>query len=213
MGSELEKNLTFVTYTEPFPQENPGTPSRSKWFSPDVQGAVFRQLLSPSSTGPFLELGTWTGAGSTSFVVQQFKQMQVICVDTWEGSPEHHRIEAYNKVRKRLWNHFCSNVWQHRKRIFPLKMTTVEGMQAVLNSGIKPEIIYIDAAHDEESVYTDISTALKLFPDSKICGDDYDPGGHPGVENAVKRCIAEGLFSRQEFKNHKRCWYLERNLT
>jgi len=197
-----------------FPEQSPGRPSRSKWFKAQVQGAIFSQLLGKSSKGPFLELGTWTGAGSTQFVAQQFKKMDIICVDTWEGSPEHHRIEAYNKVRVKLWDHFCSNLWSYRHRIWPLKMTTVEGMHAVLNSGIKPEVIYIDAAHDEESVYTDISTALSLFPEAKICGDDYTPGTseHPGVSNAVKRCIAEGLFSQKEFKNHKRCWYLARNL-
>jgi len=212
--NEINEMLKSLPITA-FPAQSPGCRSSSKWFDASVQGAVFAKLLDKASTGQFLELGTWTGAGSTKFVAQQFKKMSIICVDTWEGSPEHHRIAAYNKVRVKLWDHFCSNLWPYRHRIWPLKMTTVEGMHAVLNSGIKPEVIYIDAAHDEESVYTDISTALSLFPEAKICGDDYTPkskGGHPGVANAVSRCIQEGLFTKQEFVHHQRCWYLTRNI-
>ena len=197
-----------------FPEESPGRKSRSKWFNVDVQGHVFRQLLGRGSSGPFLELGTWTGAGSTLYVANTFKKMDVICVDTWEGSAEHHRIEAYNKVRVNLWDHFCSNLWQDRSRVYPLRMTTVEGLRAVFDAGIEPEVIYVDAAHDEKSVYADVSTALLLFPKAKICGDDYTPqvGSHPGVANALHRCITEGLFTRQEFKHRNRCWHLTRNI-
>mgnify|MGYP003150942962 CR=1 FL=1 len=195
----------------PFPSQSPDKPSASKWFDPAEQGKVFAHLLYSDASGPFLELGSWTGAGSSRFVVQHFKSMDLICVDTWEGSPEHHRIKEYNKVRVNLWDHFCSNLWEYRDRVYPLQMKTVRGMNAVFKSGIKPEIIYIDAAHDEDSVYADISGALTLFPDSKICGDDYTPNKHPGVSNAINKCIKDGLFSKQEFKHHGRCWYLTRN--
>lgn len=209
MASKLADNFALATYNTPIPNKNPGVPSQSKWFQPDVQGAVFSRLLQKNSKGPFLELGTWTGAGSTKFVAQNFKQMDIICVDTWEGSPEHHKIAAYNKVRVRLWDHFCSNLWDYRDRIYPLKMTTVAGMHAVSNSGIKPEVIYVDAAHDTDSVYEDVSTALSLFPEAKLCGDDYAPKQNPGVSDAIERCIRERLFPRHMFKTHKRCWYLE----
>lgn len=207
MIKELEGAAT------PYPEEFPDAKSRSAWFNPKIQGAVFQTIMAKQAVGPFLELGTWTGAGSTSFVAKRFPSKQIICVDTWEGSPEHHRIPAYNRVRKNLWDHFCSNTWHFRHRVTPLKMTTVEGMQAVANSGIKPELIYIDAAHEKEAVYEDVTTALKLFPDSAICGDDYTTGpkSHPGVRMAIVDCIEEGIIDEKELGILGHCWYLKRN--
>lgn len=39
--------------------------------------------------------------------------------------------------------------------------------------GISPDVIYIDADHHYEPAKEDISTALKLFPDAVLVGDDY----------------------------------------
>lgn len=200
---------------KPYPAERPDAGTDSAWFNSRIQGAVFQEIMSKQTKGPFLELGTWTGAGSTSFLARQFANLEIICVDTWEGSPEHYRIPAYDKVRKKLWDHFCANTWDFRHRITPLKMSTVEGMEAVANSGVKPELIYVDAAHEEESVYEDVTTALRLFPDSALCGDDYttstSKGTHPGVRKAIERCMAEGLISKKELGLRNRCWYLKRN--
>lgn len=203
----------LINAATPYPDEKPDAGTRSAWFDPRIQGAVFQTIMSKQTKGPFLELGTWTGAGSTSFLARRFPNLEIICVDTWEGSPEHHRIAAYDKVRRNLWDHFCANTWNIQHRITPLRMTTVEGMEAVANSGIKPELIYVDAAHEEESVYEDVTTALRLFPDSALCGDDYatGKGSHPGVRKAVERCISEGLINRAEFGLLGRCWYLKRN--
>lgn len=198
----------------PWLDTKPGiSPSSSKWFS-NSHMIVFNDLCRRKPDGVFLELGTWTGMGSTQFVLSKYPKMSMICVDTWEGSEEHHRKAEYKKIVVQLWDHFCANHWNNRNRIYPFKTTTVEGMQRVASLGIVPDFIYIDAAHDQESVYTDIRTAITLFPKSVILGDDYVPkgSGHLGVRLAVEQAVAEKLFSTSEFKRVQRVWWLTRNL-
>jgi hypothetical protein len=53
-------------------------------------------------------------------------------------------------------------------------MDTLHGMLHVYNTGVQPDLIYIDAAHDFNSVLLDISFATHLFPGATLCGDDAD---------------------------------------
>lgn len=73
----------------------------------------------------------------------------------------------------------------------PVKATTNEAISFFYDLQIKPDLIYVDAAHDEESVYQDI---VNYFPLVKghgvICGDDYS-WGDGGVKRAVNRFAKE----------------------
>lgn len=196
----------------PWPEKLPEIkPSRSKWFSRNHEN-VFRRFLRNYMDGIFLELGSWTGAGSTSYLLRTYPNLTVIAVDTFEGSAEHHRIEEYNKIRVNLWDHFCLNMQPYRGRVWPMKRTTVKALHILAQkTDIKPNVIYIDAAHDRKSVFTDIKTAIELFPESDIIGDDYVPRpGHPGVRHGVEDAIKAGLFTRNEFNLDGRVWYLSR---
>ena len=44
---------------------------------------------------------------------------------------------------------------------------------SVVSEGISPDVIYIDADHHYEPAKEDISTALELFPQATLVGDDY----------------------------------------
>jgi len=198
----------------PWPNEKPLLkPSTSKWFN-QQHVAVFKQLLAPHRTGLYLELGTWTGMGSTKFVADNYPEVTMICIDTFEGSEEHHRIEAYKSIAANLWDHFCANRWHSRKRLFPIRTDTISGLRAVWNIGLKPDVIYIDAAHDAESVYQDLRMTLECFPEAVIMGDDFllEGEGHPGVRLGIEKAIAEGLVAPHELKHNHRVWYLNRNV-
>jgi predicted O-methyltransferase YrrM len=213
MLTQDQKNKLKVI-TTPWMEKQPTlTPSKSKWFGKH-HAAVFRKLLNSHSQGLYLELGTWTGMGSTKFVTDNFPEMSLICIDTFEGSEEHQRIEAYKPIAARLWDHFCSNHWHNRRRLFPIREDSVTGMLAVEAIGLQPDVIYVDAAHDEESVYQDVSTAIECFPDAVIMGDDYvaEGQGHPGVRLGIEKAVAKGLIKKKEFKHQNRVWYLNRNV-
>lgn len=152
--------------------------------------------------------------GSTRYMLDRYPQLKVIAIDTFKGSAEHQRNTEWKPIADNLWQHFCVNVWMHRQRVFPFRMTTVEGMKAVVAIDIQPDIVYIDAAHDADNVYADVSTALECFPGAIIVGDDYLPkgAGHPGVRLGIERVMDEGLIKPKEFKHRQRVWYLTRNV-
>jgi predicted O-methyltransferase YrrM len=57
------------------------------------------------------------------------------------------------------------------------------------------DLIYIDAAHDYESVKIDISLSLsKLKKDGVISGHDYNRDNHPGVVAAVDEFVSLGVL-------------------
>src|SRR5690606_30776246 len=94
------------------------------------------------------------------------------------------------------------NLWRFRDRLTPLRTDTVTGLNYLHQQGVKPQIIYIDASHHYEHVKQDISTALDLFPDAILVGDDY--GHYDDVRKAVKECAAKYNKTIHVDSNH--CW-------
>jgi hypothetical protein len=137
-----------------------------------------------------VELGTWLGQ-SALFIATLLPSPGVLyCVDTWDGFSEsipgtqypYPSLGLSNKVENQ-YEKFLSNVKQMHltEKIIPVRMKTHEASKVL---DIKADLIYIDASHDEKSVYQDIiDWSPKLNPNGIICGDDYD---HASVKNAVQ---------------------------
>jgi predicted O-methyltransferase YrrM len=212
LNDQEAKRLRQVA--EAWPASKPDfKPNTSKWFG-HFHEQVFANVLQSKPNGIYMELGTWTGAGSTRFVSKSFPSMTVICVDTFAGSPEHLRDPQQKAIAANLWAIFCVNRWEERERIFPVKKPSVAGMRLVAEHGISPDFIYIDAAHDMDSVFADLETALTLFPKAVIFGDDFvKPGkGHTGVYDALEKVKKQNLIRAKELNTVNRVWYLTRNL-
>jgi predicted O-methyltransferase YrrM len=198
-----------------FPAQKPeGTASTLKWFH-NQHAIIFDQLLKKKPNGLYMELGTWTGAGSAAFVAKHFPEMTIICVDTFVGSAEHLKDKVQKEIADNLWTHFCLNSWEAQNRIYPIKGKSVDGLKRVAEIGLNPDFIYIDAAHDVDSVFADVSTAIQLFPNAVIFGDDYTlpaQRGHIGVYNGINRAIENKLIDKAKLKTSGRVWYLTNNL-
>lgn len=67
-------------------------------------------------------------------------------------------------------------------------MDTLQGMKLIFESGIQPDLIYVDASHDEVSVRNDVETALTLFPQAILVGDDWTA---ESVQKAIIGIVAE----------------------
>lgn len=209
-----QQSQKLETVSTAWPASKPDfKPNKSKWFS-NNHAAVFSRLLNSKPNGIYLELGTWTGAGSASFVLGTFPAMTVVCVDTFNGSEEHLAHPVQSKIAANLWPIFCVNCWEERERTYPIRKPSVEGMHAFATTGLSPDFIYIDAAHDADSVFADVEAALKLFPKAVVFGDDYvlPNRGHRGVYDALERAKKEKLIRSEELRNFDRIWYLTRNL-
>lgn len=194
-------SLSTLKARYPWPDERPQVPPRDHgWFSgrPDV----FEQFTGPH-VDVFLELGSWMGKSARWFA-QQCPNATVICVDHWEGSPEHLRKEKWKKHLPTLYETFLTNMWDLRDRVIPVRAKTLQGMEAVAEAGVQPDVIYIDAAHDADSVYHDLKTALELFPDAQIIGDDWPI---EGVREGVRKLLAE-RGAEELLSTNEAVWYL-----
>lgn len=158
-----------------FPKEKPKVEKKiCGWFN-STNSAYLRMMLN-KNVKYVMELGSWLGMSART-MADFAPNATVICIDHWKGSIEHQDI-----FFPELYETFLVNCWDYKDRIIPIKEESIVGMKKVYESGIKPELIYVDASHEYEDVKKDIQTAKKLFPDAVICGDDYN---RKGVRQAV----------------------------
>ena len=182
-----------------FPKDPPPVPpSDHGWFGPEHV-----ELLS-GAVGPdvkvILELGSWMGK-STRFFAERCPNAVVFAVDHWQGSMEHHTTPEWRALLPTLYETFLKNCWDFKDRIVPLRMGTVAGMSLLHQHGVKPDLIFIDAGHDYPNANADVSTALRLFPESTLCGDDFM---WEGVQRAVVEHVRAGIL--KAFVKHNVWW-------
>ena len=146
-----------------------------------------------------LEIGSWEGSSAVSWA-NSCKESNVICVDTWLGSVEHYqdKLSGTEWGRDRLYiengfptifKTFISNIRINKiqDRVYPVTIDSKQAFIMLKESGIKPDICYIDAAHDYESVISDLKWAKKIGS-KVICGDDYYYNQNG---NQIKRAVDE----------------------
>lgn len=147
---------------------------------------MLSRSLSPK-TKLVVELGSWLGL-STRFIADHAPRATVVCVDHWQGSPEHQSQERFQRLLPRLFETFQARCWNYRERIVPLRTSSLDGLQRVAEAGLDPDLVYIDAEHTYEAVSAELRLARKLFPHALLCGDDYD---WTGVRQAVGEFAAQ----------------------
>lgn len=197
-----------------WPSEKPNIiPSSHNWFSED-NAEVLRTLIKQINPSFILEMGSWTGIGSTNFILKNSPNSHLVCVDHWSTDIEDHiqssfsrdaAMELYDEISN-LWETFLVNNWEHRNHLTPIRKKTNEGLDLLSKLDIPFDLIYIDAHHDYENVLYDIETAGKYWPNAVLCGDDFLwPNGD--VEKAVNK-----YASNNNLKIHvrKQCWYYEK---
>lgn len=126
------------------------------------------------------EVGSWKGR-STVALAENTKGM-VFAIDTWKGSPEH----SADQVGPEGWlfEQFSQNV--KGLPIIPIMGTSLAAAKHFRDGQFRLfDMIFIDAAHDAESVRADIVAWWPLLqPGALMCGHDY--GTWPGLDEAVK---------------------------
>lgn len=135
-----------------------------------------------------VEFGAWLGRSTVAMCSAE----RVVSVDSWLGSPgedEHQR-----RIREGLdvWGTWCKNTAPQSARIdAQVGDLRAAGFRDLLvrKYGLRADLVFIDASHDEESVCRDIALArLLLKPTGVLCGHDYG-GGWEGVKSAVDKCV------------------------
>jgi len=159
------------------------------WF---VQENLYTQMVESCNNTDeyhFVEVGSWKGKSSTYMgveIINSGKSIKFDCVDTWLGSEEHINLksscyEPLLEIKDGLYNKFLTNIEPLKSVINPIRMTSVEASKLYEDDSL--DFVYIDGAHDYNSVYDDIQ---HWFPKVKvggyIGGDDLD---WKGVNMAV----------------------------
>jgi hypothetical protein len=164
-----------------------------KFLSPDMPDDARQkpQLI--------LELGVWKGR-STDFMLRVNATCTVICVDTWNGDTS----IGYTKDPDVVYNQCMRNLWEHRRRVIPVRMDGREAIPYLHARGIYPDLIYLDMGHSYDEVKGDLVPLMKYYKDVPLLGDDILHW--EGVARAVKECVRREDIHRLEI-NHN-CYAL-----
>lgn len=173
-----------------------------EWFNyPDLYLEMVNKFPSGSK---FVEIGCWKGQSSYFMcdnIVKSGKEIEFFCVDTWEGSKEY--IGKYDL--NNLYNIFLNNMKLFESYYFPLKLDSISASKRFKDSSL--DFVFIDAAHDYESVKADILAWLpKVKNNGILAGHDYYPE-HPeycGVYQAVHE-----IFDKKFIKQSGDCFIIE----
>ncbi|NGX31278.1 MAG: hypothetical protein K940chlam8_00644 [Chlamydiae bacterium] len=142
------------------------------WFASANQRNLQR-FIATKDPKVIVELGSWLGT-STRFMAKLIADDAVVyAVDHWLGNIQIDHQPQHAKKYPELFQLFLSNVIHENltHKIVPVRMKTSEAAKAL---NVKADLIYIDAAHEEESVFTDIMDWFpKLKEDGIMCGDDW----------------------------------------
>ena len=160
---------------------------------------LYLEMINKFSDGSrFVEVGSWKGRSSFYMcenIKKSAKDIEFFCVDTWEGSEEH--IGNYNLDN--LYEKFLTNMKSVESYYFPLKLDSISASKRFKDKSL--DFVFIDAAHDYDSVKNDILAWLpKIKPGGVLAGHDYYPYGsdHQGVYRAVQEIFNNKLIRTSE---------------
>jgi predicted O-methyltransferase YrrM len=173
----------------------------------DLQGwngndKIFNDLIDHLKPERIIEVGSWKGQSSINMgkIVNQLNlNTKIHCVDTWLGAVEFwttYNNEERDLILKngypQIYYQFLSNVVHNdlQNIISPFPNTSENGYRYYKHNKITAKLIYIDASHEEEDVYKDITNYYELLePGGVMFGDDYI--SWVGVKKAVDRFTKE----------------------
>lgn len=173
------------------------------WFA-KANRAQLTKFIDEREVKTVIEVGSWLGKSTIHMARKIPVGAVVYAIDHWKGSYGHLRdgIKKYPWLPY-LYEQFLSNMIHAgvAEKVIPIRSSSLEAAQSL---DIVADLIYIDAAHDDKSVYADLCAWYpKLAQDGVICGDDWHM---PGVHRAVRRFAAE---NNMEIESIRPFWWIK----
>ena len=190
----LEK-LKTLQAKYPWPSEKPALAFNDQGWFPQCNREMLSRFVS-RDTKLIVELGAWLGL-STRWLLDHALNAKVITIDHWKGDA----ATANEPVLPVLYETFVSNCWTYQDRLIAMRTTTLEGMDELMGLGLKPDLIYVDAAHDYDSAVQDIKKATNFG--CVMIGDDFNPNAWIGV---VKAVWEESINECRDLAVHGNAW-------
>lgn len=160
------------------------------FYEPDYK--VYREVVAKlPNHARIVEVGSFKGRSSSYMAVEIInsgKDIEFYCVDTWEGSEEHQPGGPFadnDVINHSLYETFIRNMKPVEGYYKPIRMRSTDASKMFEDNSL--DFVYIDAAHDYDSVKEDIEHwILKVKPGGIIGGHD---GHHDPVRRAIKRTL------------------------
>jgi hypothetical protein len=150
------------------------------------------------------EVGVWKGRSVLNMFAycrQLGIQPEILCIDTWLGSPEHwlnrsnpsfyDSLKIKNGLPQLYWT-FLRNVVDAgaQDAITPMPMSSETAFHVLARLKVSLDLVHVDAGHEYESVLGDLTRYWSLLrPGGILIGDDYSPTW-PGVVRAANEFAA-----------------------
>ncbi len=172
-------------------------PFNSHSFFSEDNATSLSFLISKFKCKTIIELGSWLGASTRHIAKCLPEDGLIYAIDHWKGSTEHNnsdRTDLY-QLLPTLYDQFLSNCIHSKltHKIIPKKMTSLDAAKTLK---LKADLIFVDAGHDEKSVYQDlVAWYPHLKKDGILCGDDWfwnqTPNKSYSIQEAVNRFAKE----------------------
>ena len=159
---------------------------------------IFLRKMLEKFSGPahFVEIGSYKGRSSSYMaveIVNSGKSITFDCVDTWKGSEEHQQGQSFEDldvVNNQLYEVFIQNMKPVEGYYTAKRMSSVEAAETYSDNSL--DFVFIDAAHDYDSVKQDIISWLpKVKKGGIISGHDYP---HLPVRRSVNELLTKVGF-------------------
>lgn len=164
------------------------------WFT---YPKLYAEMVAKFDAGQFVEVGVWKGMSAAYMAVEIInsgKPIVLHCVDSWEYLKSQSEIPA-NKFNN-LYETFLRNIDPVKSVINPIKAISWEAAEQFQDNSL--EFVFIDAAHDYQSVKKDIAAWYpKVKSGGVLAGHDYSWG------DQVKRAVDE-VFPK--IRESEGCW-------
>lgn len=168
------------------------------WFN--YSKLYLHALNRSNQSATFVEVGTWQGKSAAFMAVELInskKNIKLHCVDAWDPALDADlantdMISAYNTCCKNLTPFVCAGVLQiHRGRSVDM---------AAKFDDHSVDFVFIDGAHDFESVAADIKAWIPKVSDHGMLA------GHDIKRESVQSALR--IFGIN-YKVMGSCWYIE----
>lgn len=170
-----------------------------EWFTyPELYTYIVNKFPTNSH---FVEVGTWKGMSAAYMAVEIInsgKNIKFDCVDTWDFVPSQTEIPLH--MFDNLYEVFLKNIEPVKHQINPVKALSWDGAAFYKDNSL--DFIFIDAAHDYESVKKDINAWYpKVKKEGIIGGHDYT------WCDDVRRAVNE-FFKNKTIYESEGCWFV-----
>lgn len=139
---------------------------------------------------PIVEIGSWMGRSTRALADNS--RVQVYAVDTWRGDAATQKY-LEDKPDDWLFTEFRKNIRDRIQAgdVVPMRQSSRMAAMFFENTGFKADMVFIDGAHDYESVKADIFNWRPFVsPTGILCGHDW---GNEGVHQALAELLPNAM--------------------